>query len=119
MIYTSDQGFFLGDHGWFDKRLMYEASLTMPLLVDAPGRTAPGSVVRRHRRQRRPRPRRSSSSPASTSPDHVQGRSFVPLLDGATPDDWPTSMYYRYWMHRDGSHGVPGALRRADARPTS
>ena len=40
-------------------------------------------------------------------PDHVQGRSFVPLLDGATPDDWPTSMYYRYWMHRDGAHGCP------------
>ncbi len=37
-------------------------------------------------------------------PDHVQGRSFAPILNGQTPDDWPMSMYYRYWMHRDGSH---------------
>lgn len=40
-------------------------------------------------------------------PDLVQGRSFARLLHGDTPDDWPRSMYYRYWMHNDGSHGCP------------
>ena len=40
-------------------------------------------------------------------PAEVQGRSFAPLLRGETPDDWPQSMYYRYWMHNDSSHGCP------------
>ena len=40
-------------------------------------------------------------------PDHVQGRSFAPTLRGETPDDWPESMYYRYWMHNDGDHACP------------
>ena len=55
VVYTSDQGFFLGDHGWFDKRLMYEESLSMPLLVRHPVRS-PGVDQRRHRGQRRLRP---------------------------------------------------------------
>jgi len=106
VVYTSDQGFFLGDHGFFDKRLMYEESLQMPLLVRYPHEIAPGSttdeiVV--------------NVDFAQTllelcdveAPEHVQGRSFVPLLRGTTPSDWPTSMYYRYWMHRDGSHRCP------------
>ena len=68
VVYTSDQGFFLGDHGWFDKRLMYEESLTMPFLVRYPGEVAAGSDQRRHRRERRlrsdvPRARRASTSP--------------------------------------------------------
>ncbi len=106
VVYTSDQGFFLGDHGWFDKRLMYEESLQMPLLIRYPGQIAAGS---------------SSSDIvvnvdfASTLldlcgvpiPDVVQGRSFAPLLAGETVDDWPEAMYYRYWMHNDGAHGVP------------
>ncbi len=106
VMYTSDQGFFLGDHGWFDKRLMYEESLRMPLLIQFPSRIAPGS----------------SSDEIVTNvdftptilellgverPEHLQGRSFVPLLEGAPPADWPSSMYYRYWMHRDGSHLCP------------
>ena len=106
VMYTSDQGFFLGDHGWFDKRLMYEESLTMPLLIQYPEKIEAGStsddIV-------------TNVDFAPTmlellgvdSPDGLQGRSFVPLLEGETPDDWPTSMYYRYWMHRDGSHLCP------------
>ena len=106
VVYTSDQGFFLGDHGWFDKRLMYEESLQMPLLIRYPQQIAPGStsdeiVV--------------NVDFASTLldlcgveiPEHVQGRSFASILAGETPDDWPEAMYYRYWMQNDGSHGVP------------
>ena len=106
VVYTSDQGFFLGDHGWFDKRLMYEESLGMPLLIQYPDRIRPGStsddiVVN------------VDFGPTLLDlmgveiPGHVQGRSFAPILDGATPDDWPESMYYRYWMHRDGAHNTP------------
>lgn len=106
VVYTSDQGFFLGDHGWFDKRLMYEESLAMPLLVRHPRVVAAGSecddVVTN-----------VDFGPTLLdlcgveAPDHVQGRSFADVLRGSTPDDWPTSMYYRYWMHDDGAHGVP------------
>lgn len=106
VVYSSDQGFFLGEHGWFDKRLMYEEQLTMPFLIRYPKRIAPGTVnddivV--------------NVDFASTlldlcdvaAPEHVQGRSFASMLDGGTPADWPNSMYYRYWMHRDGAHLCP------------
>jgi len=106
VVYTSDQGFFLGDHGWFDKRLMYEESLSMPLLVQYPPVVEAGSssdeiVVN------------VDFCPTLLDlmgvdvPDSVQGRSFAPLLGGSIPDDWPQSMYYRYWMHQDGSHDCP------------
>jgi len=106
VVYTSDQGFFLGDHGWFDKRLMYEESLSMPLLIRYPGAIDPGStsddiVVN------------VDFGPTLLDlcglgvPDHVQGRSFAPVLHGESPEDWPESMYYRYWMHNDGAHACP------------
>ena len=106
VVYTSDQGFFLGDHGWFDKRLMYEESLGMPLLIQYPRRVNPGTtsddiVVN------------VDFGPTLLDlmgveiPGHVQGRSFAPILDGERPEDWPQSMYYRYWMHRDGAHNTP------------
>ncbi|MFK8026273.1 MAG: sulfatase [Ilumatobacter sp.] len=110
VVYTSDQGFFLGDHGWFDKRLMYEESLAMPLLISHPASVPAGSV--------------SDDVVVNVDfgptlldmlgvevptdlPDPVQGRSFAPILRGECPDDWPTSMYYRYWMHDDGAHACP------------
>ncbi len=106
VVYTSDQGFFLGDHGWFDKRLMYEESLAMPLMIRHPERVTAGTtsddiVVN------------VDFGPTLLDlmgvdvPSHVQGRSFAPILDGGRPDDWPESMYYRYWMHNDGAHAVP------------
>ncbi len=99
VVYTSDQGFFLGEHGLFDKRFMYEESLRMPLLVRYPGEIKAGSVnddiV-------------TNVDFAETFLDYagaaipgdMQGRSVRPLLKGRTPHDWPKSMYYRYWMHR-------------------
>jgi len=106
VVYTSDQGFFLGDHGWFDKRLMYEESLRMPLLIQYPQVIAAGSAsdAMVTNVDFAPTLLELMGAPA---PDHVQGRSFVPILEGEEPADWPTSMYYRYWMHHDGAHNCP------------
>jgi arylsulfatase A-like enzyme len=107
VIYTSDQGFFLGDHGFYDKRLMYEESLRMPFLMRYPGKIRPGTV----------------NSDITTNIDFApllldyaggspvtgtQGRSFRSNVEGRTPKDWRKAMYYRYWMHNDNDHHVPG-----------
>ncbi|MGH3683442.1 MAG: sulfatase family protein, partial [Natronosporangium sp.] len=106
LVYTSDQGFFLGDHGWYDKRFMYQESLRMPLLVryprEVPAGTTTGALA-------------CNVDFAQTFldlaglPPHprMQGRSLRPLLRGQRPDEWPTTMYYRYWEHDEGSHHVP------------
>ena len=84
VVYSSDQGFYLGEHGWFDKRWIFEESLRTPLLVRWPGvdqgrdRPAPGSS----RISTSPRP--SSKPPALPIPADMQGRSLVPLLKGET-----------------------------------
>ena len=106
VIYTSDQGFFLGDHGWFDKRLMYEESLRMPLGIRYPARIEPGLVVEDIVVNVDFGPTILDLCGVRV-PAEVQGRSFAPLLTGATPDDWPQAMYYRYWMHGDSSHACP------------
>lgn len=99
VVYTSDQGFFLGDHGWYDKRFMYEESLRMPYIMRYPKGIDAGTVCD---------DMILNVDFASTYlematvdvPEHYQGSSFKPLLEGETPDDWQTSMYYRYWMHK-------------------
>jgi arylsulfatase A-like enzyme len=106
VIYTSDQGFFLGDHGWFDKRLMYEESLAMPFLVRYPRLVEPGSVCDSMVLNVDVAPTLLELADVPVPPE-MQGRSIVPLLAGERPDDWRTSMYYRYWMHRDGAHDAP------------
>jgi len=98
IVYSSDQGFFLGEHGWFDKRWFFEESLRTPLLVQWSGVTPAGS---------------SSSSLVSTldfaqtlldvagvdAPREMQGRSLVPLLRGEQPSDWRKSFYYHYYEY--------------------
>ena len=106
VVYTSDQGFFLGDHGWFDKRLMYEESLAMPLLVRYPRLVEPGAVCDDIVVNVDFAPTMLELAGVD-APDSIQGRSFAPILWGGTPEDWPESMYYRYWMHNDGAHGCP------------
>lgn len=106
VIYTSDQGFFLGDHGWFDKRLMYEESLRMPFLMRYPGAIRPGSVNRDMvlNIDFAPTFLDYAGVPA---PSEMQGRSFRRAVEGHTPRDWRKSMYYRYWMHNTSDHHVP------------
>ena len=104
VIYTSDQGFFLGDHGLFDKRFMYEESLRMPFLIRWPAVIKAGS--------------RSDAMALNVDfaetfldaaglpvPNTMQGRSLMPVLRGRVPADWRTSMYYRYY-HDPGDHNT-------------
>lgn len=104
VIYSSDQGFYLGDHGWFDKRWMYEESLKMPLIVKWPGVTRPGSV-NTDLVQNLDYAQTFLAMTRTPIPDDMQGRSLVPLLQGATPDDWRQSIYYHYFEY-PGAHMV-------------
>jgi len=96
VIYTSDNGFFLGDHGWFDKRFMYEESLRVPLLVKFPGKIKPGSISKSFV---------TNADFACTFLDYaglpvpgdLQGRSIRPILEGNEPSNWRQSMYYHYY----------------------
>ncbi len=106
VIYTSDQGFFLGEHGFYDKRLMYEPSLTTPLIIRYPGHTPPGTVSDALVLNIDHAPTFLDLAGAK-NPGDMHGRSYKALLDGKAPKDWRTSMYYRYWMHADGSHNIP------------
>jgi len=106
IVYTSDQGFFLGDHGWYDKRLMYEESLRMPFLVRYPGAIRPGAVSSDIVLNIDFAPMFLDYAGVKT-PAEMQGRSFRPNLEGRTPSNWRTSMYYRYWMHNSNDHHVP------------
>ncbi len=104
VMYTSDQGFYLGEHGWFDKRWIYEESVRSPLLVRWPGVVAAGSV------------NRDLVSPLDFAetwldaaglevPEDMQGASLVPVLRGRTPGDWRKSFYYHYYEY-PGPHDV-------------
>ena len=104
VIYSSDQGWYLGEHGWYDKRWMYEESLVMPFVVRWPGVIEPGSInddiV-------------SNLDFAETFldiagtqiPGDMQGRSLLPLLKGDTPSDWRKTFYYPYYEF-PGAHSV-------------
>lgn len=105
VVYTSDQGFFLGDHGWYDKRFMYEESLRMPFLVRYPREVREGAVNTDMVLNVDVAPTFLELAGAPV-PDAMQGVSFRPLLQGRTPDDWRQQMYYRYWMHIDPDHAV-------------
>jgi arylsulfatase A-like enzyme len=104
VIYTSDQGFFLGDHDWFDKRFMYEESLTMPFLVRWPAKVKAGSVQSGMILNVDFAPTLLDAA-GEKVPADMQGRSFLPLLRGEKPKDWRTSMYYRYY-HYPQDHKV-------------
>lgn len=95
VIYSSDQGFYLGDHGWYDKRWMYEESLLMPLIVKWPGQTEAGST-NTDLVQNLDYAETFLEIAGVEIPDDMQGRSLVPLLKGKTPDDWRDSIYYHY-----------------------
>jgi len=104
VFYTSDQGFFLGDHGLYDKRFMYEESIEMPFLVRWPGVIKPGSVQKAMAINPDFAPTFMDLAGLRTPAD-MQGRSLVPLLKGQRPADWRTSWYYRYY-HDPGDHNT-------------
>ncbi len=104
VFYTSDQGFFLGDHGMYDKRFMYEPSLRMPFLVRWPAAIKPGSTTGALAINCDFAPTFLELAEASV-PGDMQGRSLLPLLRGRRPSDWRTAMYYRY-DHDPGDHNT-------------
>ena len=106
VVYSSDQGFYLGEHGWFDKRWIFEESLRAPLLVRWPGVAKPGSEFKQIV---------SNIDFAETFleaaglpiPADMQGRSLVPVLKGETPSDWRKSFYYHYYEFPQPHHVRP------------
>ena len=98
VVYTSDQGFFLGDHGWYDKRFMYEESLRMPFVMRYP-REIEGSTINDDMILNLDFASTFLDCAGVDTPDEMQGTSFRPLMQGNLPQGWRTSMYYRYWMH--------------------
>ena len=105
VIYSSDQGFYLGDHGWYDKRWMYEESMMMPLIAHWPGVTKPGSV-NEDLVQNLDYAETFLEIAGAPIPDDMQGASLVPLLKGESPDDWRDSLYYHYFAY-PSVHMVP------------
>ncbi len=107
VIYTGDQGFYLGEHDYIDKRWMYEESMRMPFFVRYPEKIKAGSrtdaIVNN-----------TDFAPTiidlagGTVPDYMQGHSFKSILEtGKEPDGWQQSTYYRYWMHMAHRHANP------------
>ncbi|MBN1654116.1 MAG: sulfatase [Deltaproteobacteria bacterium] len=106
VIYSADQGFFLGEHGWFDKRWIYEQSLHTPLIVRWPSVTRPGSV-NDDLVQNIDFAETFLEIASIDIPCEMQGRSLVPLLRGETPEDWRTAVYYHYYEYPDAHQVEP------------
>lgn len=106
VIYSSDQGFYLGEHGWFDKRWMYEESLRMPFIVRWPGVVKPGSEDR-HLVQNLDFAPTFLDLAGVPIPDDMQGRSLVQLLKGDARR-WRQAIYYHYyeWYGPNTVHNV-------------
>jgi arylsulfatase A-like enzyme len=113
IIYTSDHGYFLGDHGWYDKRFMYEPAQRIPLLIRYPATGKPGHI--------------SNDlcmnidycatildAAGIDRPDTCQGESLLPILSGASPSDWRDSVYYHYY---ENSWELQGKGDEAMAEP--
>ncbi|TLX76633.1 sulfatase [Labilibacter sediminis] len=107
IVYTGDQGFFLGEHDYIDKRWMYEESIRMPLLIRYPkvikAGTRSDAIVNN-----------TDFAPTilnlagGTTPEYMQGASFDYILKtGKEPEGWKQATYYRYWMHMAHRHNVP------------
>ncbi|MBN1676706.1 MAG: sulfatase [Kiritimatiellae bacterium] len=105
VMYTSDQGFFLGDHGWFDKRFMYEESLRMPMLIRYP-REIPAGTVNKDLVLNLDFAQTWLDYAGAKPQSQMQGASGRALLRGEKPGDWRTAMYYRYYMNQDPSHNT-------------
>jgi arylsulfatase A-like enzyme len=104
VIYCSDQSYFTGEHGWAEKRFMYEEALKMPLLMRWPGKIQPGTKITAMVQNIDYAPTLLDMA-GIPIPEEMQGRSMNPLLTGTVSEDWRSSIYYHYYEH--GGHGVP------------
>ncbi|WP_445750220.1 sulfatase family protein [Polaribacter sp.] len=110
IVYASDQGFFLGEHGWFDKRFMYEESMRMPFIIRYPKLIKPKTVVDDVISNIDIAPTLLELGGIEV-PKEVQGKSFVDNLQGKTSKKWRQSMYYHYyeypfWHHVQPHYGI-------------
>ena len=105
VIYTSDQGFYLGEHGWYDKRFMYEESLRMPLVMRYPRQIAAGQNADELVLNLDLAPTLLEFAGVPI-PDDMQGRSLRPLVDGSRTPEWRDAIYYRYYEYPHGWHLV-------------
>ena len=105
IIYSSDQGFYLGDHGWYDKRWMYEESFRMPFVIRWPGKIKAGSKFEQLIQNIDYAPTFLEVA-GIRIPDDVQGNSLVPLFNNPKNTHWRKSIYYHYYEH-GGEHQVP------------
>ncbi|WP_437398630.1 sulfatase family protein [Flagellimonas lutimaris] len=96
VVYTSDQGFYLGEHGWFDKRFMYEESMKMPLLMQLPGVIEPGTNIDALVQNLDFAPTFLDLAGGQEYATNMQGESFKGLLEG-TQDDFKDAVYYHYY----------------------
>ena len=96
IVYTSDQGFYMGEHGWFDKRFMYEESFRTPLIIRYPGKIKPGSECTALVQNIDYAPTYLDIA-GIEKPDYMVGTSLVPLFGGETPKDWREYLYYHYY----------------------
>jgi len=103
VIYTSDQGFFLGEHGWFDKRMMYEESINMPFVIRYPKSLKPQQVNKDIITNADFAPTLLDMAGIKV-PSAMQGKSFFHNARGKTPVNWRKSFYYRYWMNNEIYH---------------
>ncbi len=108
VVYTSDQGFFLGEHGLYDKRFMYEPAFRIPLLVRWPAEIGAGTMTSELVQNLDLAPTLLDVAGVAI-PHDMQGRSFLSIARGETPSDWREAVYYRYWMNR-GHFNIPGHL---------
>jgi arylsulfatase A-like enzyme len=98
IVYTSDQGMFLGEHDYIDKRWIFEEALQMPLLIRYPQEIKPGTRVDDIVTNVDFAPTLLDYA-GLAKPVEMQGRSFRPVIIGNASQDWPNLLYYRYWMH--------------------
>jgi N-acetylglucosamine-6-sulfatase len=104
VIYSSDQGFFLGENGWTDKRLMDEVTMSMPFLIRWPGKVKPGQRIEAliQNIDYAPTFLEAAGIPV---PGDMDGRSLLPVFGGKVPEDWRESLYYQY--HQAGAYNLP------------
>lgn len=115
VIYSSDQGFYLGEHGWYDKRWMFEESLMMPFVVRWPGKIKPGSVSNAIIQNIDYGPTFLELAGAKI-PESMQGKSLIPIFKaaGEKPEGWRDSIYYRYSGERTHNVAAHDGVRTAD-----
>jgi arylsulfatase A-like enzyme len=113
VVFTSDHGFFLGEHGWFDKRLMYEEAIRVPWMIRWPGQVKAGSQTKAWTINIDNAPTALDLADLPIPPE-MQGKSIVPLLNGHTPSDWHRTLYYHYYEFSSNHWVLPNYGIRTD-----